>query len=86
MIVSAAIRKNGIIYSVEKPGRHHNIIHNTPKLEVGKPASYVIDGEQGFLTDEGKFLNRNDSENHARACGQLVGKLIGSVLTSEDLW
>ena len=86
MIVAAAIWKKGLIYSVPKPGRHHTIIHAAPRMELGVITSYLIDGEQGFLTDTGTFLDRQASETHARQCGQLNKPLIGSVLTSEDLW
>ena len=42
--------------------------------------------DQGFLTSQGKFVSRKDAEVIARNCGQLVGRLLGGELTSEDLW
>jgi hypothetical protein len=42
---------------------------------------------QGFLDADGKYLNRKDGEVRALATGQIKnGKIIGGVLTSEDLW
>lgn len=58
-----------------------------------------LDAVQGFLADMPAheinsfaefvpFLTRDEAEAHARAinCGQLKKPLIGSILTSEDLW
>lgn len=42
---------------------------------------------QGFLDADGKYLNRADGEVRAKATGQIKGgRIIGGVLTSEDLW
>jgi hypothetical protein len=43
---------------------------------------------QGFVTHEGIFLDRQYAFFHARACDQILpdAQLLGSVLTSEDLW
>jgi len=41
---------------------------------------------QGFLTNKNRFLNREDSLKLVKQNGQLTKPLIGSVLTSEDLW
>ena len=51
--------------------------------------------EQGFITHDGKFLNRIEAFEHAKACGQLCATRIyerehggvgGKNLISEDLW
>ncbi len=44
--------------------------------------------EQGFLTQDGTFLNRHDAMQHAIACGQLppCADKIRDELYSEDLW
>ncbi len=39
----------------------------------------------GFITENGRFLTRRQALTYGRSIGQ-VKKLIGSVLTSEDLW
>jgi hypothetical protein len=42
---------------------------------------------QGFLTDKNRFLTREEALELVKTNGQLPdGKLIGGVLTSEDLW
>lgn len=41
---------------------------------------------QGFMTSKGRFVSREEAEIIARQCGQIQGDLIGSVLTSEDLY
>lgn len=82
MIVAAAIELNGTVWSLPRPARHHHVI----SLMVEKGAETPIKGTQGFLTHEGTFLTRRQAELHARECGQLMERLTGSILTSEDLW
>lgn len=43
------------------------------------------DWKVGFITENGRFLTRRQALTYGRSIGQ-VKKLIGSVLTSEDLW
>lgn len=44
--------------------------------------------EQGFLTDDGTFLDKYDAMQHAIACGQLPpdADKVHKELYSEDLW
>lgn len=78
MLVAAAIRKNEIVYT----GKRHYII-----LGNAKPFGYLKDGEQGFVTDTGEFLNRKQAFLHAiRSKQQFIREITGGVLTSEDLW
>lgn len=44
------------------------------------------DCEQGFLTNKNRFLTRAEAYELVIENGQLKNKLIGGVLTSEDLW
>ncbi len=85
----------GILRKVYKPETvlRNNDIH---KIEIGMRHCDIRDrfpGEllqnleaQGFYTSKGRFVNRETAEKIARACGQVTGNLIGSVLTSEDLY
>lgn len=41
---------------------------------------------QGFLTTKNRFLTRSEALELVIENGQLKKPLIGSVLTSEDLW
>ena len=77
MIYMSAIRLKDGVVCVAK--RHSELIQ---KCQPG----FFRGAEQGFMTDAGVFLTRQEAETHARECGQLTGPLIGSVLTSEDLW
>jgi hypothetical protein len=78
VLVDSAILKDGIIHR----GRRHHLILHDPSY----PQGYMKGGTQGFVTDTGVFLDRVRALEHAKVCGQFRGKLIGSVLTSEDLW
>ena len=79
MIVLAAIRKDNIVY-VGKVGERHNHILCDKTRSFG----FLKFGEQGFVTDLGEFLNREDAAQHAYDCKQLVEKK--KRLFSEDLW
>lgn len=60
--------------------RHCSIRDRFPgELHTGPAA-------QGFFTSKSRFVSREEAEQIARECGQLQKPLIGSVLTSEDLW
>lgn len=80
MISGAAIKQDGVVYSVPRPGRHRDVMALLIKQDK------KISGIEGFVTDGGEFLDRLQAETHARACGQLSKQVIGSILTSEDLW
>lgn len=83
MIIAAAIRLGDVIAIVERPGRHHNIIHNL--CDAGYPPPVV--GQQGFINDKGKFLHRNEAMLEAKANNQVLHYTGGSdTLYSEDMW
>ena len=81
-IVAAAQLLDGWLYTLPAPARHHHIIGHV--IDVHRKAS--LHAEQGFLLDDGRFARRNAAEFVARQNGQITGRLMGSVLTSEDLW
>lgn len=80
MIISSALKFNGKIYVGL---RHHNCIR-AAVVDTGiKP----VIGEQGFITDDWKFLTRLEAAEHAFECGQVAEKITHPVgLFSEDLW
>ena len=86
-IVAAAIKdKTGTVYSLQPPNRHHDIIWQCGV--AGHDGSV-----QGFLTDEGKFVDREEAMVIARAANQLIDRPAGPAsgnqstkLFSEDLW
>lgn len=83
MITHVAIQYKGKLYSLPKPNRHHHIIHQI-ELETGDTGIY---GDQGFLDDQGNFLDRAAALLHAQACHQLNDRpLWDDWLYSENLW
>ena len=47
--------------------RHATIIHQMAEMGLATP----IRGEQGFVDDQGNFLDRHAAGEHAIACGQI---------------
>lgn len=80
-VEKAAIKIDETIVSVPRPGRHHNCIRKAIEKEV-----YKTDNIQGFVLSDGRFVGREEALEVAREAGQVGEDLIGSVLTSEDLW
>lgn len=66
-IVAVAIRVNGLIMSLPAPARHFHVIKAMPE----KWARKCKPSEQGFLTDAGEFVGREDGLAIARAASQL---------------
>lgn len=81
-IECAAITHFGKVYALARPARHHDIIG---MICYELKTNFVGSGGQGFLTNRGRFVDRLEGEMIARLAGQ-VDVLIGSVLTSEDMW
>lgn len=99
MIVSAAIQINELILSMPMPARHSDIIHKFYILIDSDPSKSNCIEIQGFLTNEGNFLDRRNSMKHAISCGQGTPRrdklkieypdnsfYDGEDLFSEDLW
>lgn len=73
-----------------------NLSNDLPKVEIGIRHFDIRDrfpgevsmkmDDQGFLTSKGRFVSRKEAEVIARNCGQVIGRLLGGELTSEDLW
>ena len=87
MIVAAAIQHNGVNYTGV---RHCNIFRQI--LTIHPETKTPISSPQGFITDENKFMGRDEALDHCIECGQIKFDedgnygIIGGVLTSEDLW
>lgn len=79
----AAIRDHdGTIYSVPRPGRHHDVI----RLMVEKGRPTPITGTQGFLLTDGRFAMRKEAGRLAIASGEISALKWPPDLYSEDLW
>lgn len=82
-IEAAAIRVAGVVYTVPRPGRHHDVFKVMPRHHT---LSSHIDG-QGFITSTGRFVDRKEAALIARAANQLIREPTPSyMLTSEDVW
>lgn len=67
------------------PKRHHHVIRVLAARGFGPSA--VIPSRQGFMTSEGRFVDRVEARRIAEAAGQLLrSKLPGNKLFSEDVW
>lgn len=84
MINIVAIIYKGHTYALYKPHRHHDIIALINRMT----GDINIRGEQGFLNDKLKFLNRTEAALLAKVNGQVSKdfKFRGGHLFSEDLW
>src|SRR5689334_11595213 len=83
-IVAAAVYYLGVTYSVPRPGRHGEVIH----LMSNRGLKGEFCREQGFLTSEGRFVDRYLGFSIAWKAKQLLTEsgLSPPMLTSEDVW
>lgn len=84
-IVAAALKMGEMTISVLPPGRHHTIFwelaKHFPDIRCPPP------NDQGFLTDNGRFIGREEAVEVAKASGQIERpKYQPNQLFSEDLW
>ena len=83
MIIAAAIKVGNLIHFMPQPARHNDILLEMAKNGLPKP----IDGEQGFITAKGNFVNRELALNIADSFGQIIVKKGSKTkLYSEDIW
>ncbi len=80
-VVAAALRKDGVIYSLPPPARHDTVI----LMMFDAHGVKAMDADQGFVLDDGTFLDRAEAEKVAIEAGQIKRKATGG-LFSEDLW
>lgn len=75
---------NGNVYAVERPGRHSHILQML--YEQGVPSANGQE-DQGFVTNHGRYVNRQEAVIIASSRGQLIRKTSPvNQLFSEDLW
>ena len=87
-ITHVAVKTDSFIWTLPEPYRHYHILHDMSKAEVLR--NYGTE-EQGFVTQQGKFLNRRAAMALAQDNGQLKRDpdpkhYQGDELFSEDLW
>jgi len=79
---AAIITKEGKVYTSPKPARHFNILQAMNKK--GYPTTKV---QRGFLTSEGKYVNRRQARVIAERANQLLPDNFGlRELYTEDVW
>lgn len=84
-IIAAAVQWEGVTFSLPKPARHGQVLHSIEgTILKSELVPYVC---QGFLTSEGRFVNRVQARHIAYMAGQNP-KTTGTTrdLYSEDLW
>ena len=84
-IVSCAFRIGSKVITLPPPNRHH---HFFSKFIFTDEDFEIM--EQAFITNEGKFVNREEAFIIAKNAGQLLPRkedgYQGDSLFSEDLW
>lgn len=83
-IERAAVLKDGLVYDVDRPGRHREAILRAC-TELG--LDHIGQHEQGFVTTSGRFVRRVAAARIAYRAGQLGAPITRALgLLSEDLW
>lgn len=92
MISAAAILRDGVIWTLPRPARHHNILWAMYDVDNNsapdkRPKIIPATGEQGFVTEKGQFLKRDEAYRVAIKAGQFLKEPCAPPnLFSEDLW
>lgn len=81
-VVAAACRYDGLVCALPQPARHHHIIR---ALATIQGIEMPVDKEQGFVTNTGRFVNREEAAEIALKAKQVLS-LERTWLASEDLW
>lgn len=81
-VLTAAIRIGGVVFTLPRPNRHHNILWWLHVLGVRSGQGH----DQGFVLSDGIFANRIVAARYAAAAGQITALHAPPHLFSEDLW
>jgi hypothetical protein len=86
-IARAAIQaRDGQVWSVPRPGRHHDVIALMAERPGHDPRDCSPE-RQGFTTSTGRFVGRVEGMQIAKAAGQVINKPHAPMrLFSEDLF
>lgn len=84
-IAVAALQIDGVTLSMPRPARHHTVFHAIDgwwgHLDYSPPH------KQGFVTSEGRFVERKEAAKIAETAGQIIKKHgPKDELFSEDCW
>jgi len=89
MIVGVAIKAGDVIYQLPEPNRHHHVVGVMAELGATSAITsgiVIAVGIQGFVLDDGTFLDRIEAADYAIKCGQIERLQWPPNLYSEDLW
>lgn len=97
MITAAAIKFGNLVCHLPTPARHADVLRAVKQMFRGRSDAGYLREVQGFMTDKGEFLNREQAYTHALECGQGTPRrdsviasgyaaYNGKELYSEDLW
>lgn len=83
-IEKAAILYNGVVHSVLRPGRHHDVFR---KIVLETKVGSFNGSIQGFVTNHGRFVKRDEACVIAVRADQIKIKTgPAHLLFSEDIW
>lgn len=83
-IVAAAMQYEGVTLSLPQPARHAQVMHSAVYFMTDVQIAAAC---QGFITSEGRFVNRVQARQIAFMAGQEPKSTGGDRdLYSEDLW
>lgn len=83
-IAAAAMRIGAVVVSMPPPHRHHHILWELDRLGIDP---FIKPDDQGFITDAGRFVERDEACKIARSSGQIIHKTgPDDVLFSECMW
>jgi len=84
-IVAAAVQVKGLTFSLPRPARHGQVLHC---MEGLVPDIWLSAGCQGFLTSDGRFVNRVQAKQIAHIAKQPIVRdnPHGRDAFSEDFW
>lgn len=83
-IAAAAMRIGNLVVSMPQPARHHTILWELDRLGIDP---FIAPDDQGFVTDLGRFVDREEACQIARDRGQIKHKTGPEhILFSECMW
>ncbi len=86
-IEAAAILWEGQIYTLPRPARHGDLFKANCEVVNGVVRGKILGGEQGFVTNKGRFVDRKEGCQIAHAANQIIRQTGGpNTLYTEDLW
>lgn len=82
VVAAGILGRDDKVWTLPPPARHHHIIKFM--AESGEPIP--INGEQGFVLNDGRFVMRKAGARVAIAAGQIKALKWPPNLYSEDIW